>query len=345
MSTTQASPARQQRTKSSGEVVVITGATAGIGRATAVEFAKHGARVALLARGQEGLEGAKLDVEVHGGEALPISVDVSKHEEVEAAAAQVEERFGPIDVWVNNAMTSIFSPFIEITPEEFKRVTEVTYLGYVYGTMSALKRMRQRNRGSIVQVGSALAYRGIPLQSAYCGAKHAIQGFMDSLRCELRHENSGVHVTMVEMPGVNTPQFEWVKSRLHGKPKPLGPCYQPEVAAKAVYWAAHHRRREIYVGAPTVEAVIGDKLSQTAGDWVLAKDGFEGQQSAEPDDPNRPNNLWAPVPKDFGSHGPFNKIARKRSFQLWADLHRDWIGAAGVGLFALAWLMMRKPSR
>src|SRR5918912_496967 len=232
------------------EVVVVTGASAGVGRATAVAFAKRGARVGLLARGRDGLEGARTEVESAGGKALIIPADVSDADAVEEAAQRVEEDLGPIDVWVNNAMTSVFSPVKEMTPEEFRRVTEVTYLGYVYGTMAALKRMLPRNRGTIVQVGSALAYRGIPLQSAYCGAKHAIQGFMDSLRCELLHDGSRVRVAMVQMPALNTPQFGWVKSRLPHKAQPVPPIYQPEVAAEAIHWAAHHERREIWVGVP-----------------------------------------------------------------------------------------------
>jgi NAD(P)-dependent dehydrogenase (short-subunit alcohol dehydrogenase family) len=330
------------------EVVVITGASAGIGRATAMEFARHGAQIGLIARGLEGLQGAQRDVEALGGTAMIVPADVSDFDAVDAAATLVEERFGPIDVWVNNAMTSIFSPFMKIEPEEYKRVTEVTYLGTVYGTHAALKRMQPRDRGTIVQVGSALAYRGIPLQSAYCGAKHAIQGFMDSLRCELLHANSGIHVCMVQMPGVNTPQFEWVKSNLHGKPRPLGSCYQPEVAAEAVYFAAHSQRREIYVGVPTVEAVVGNKISPALGDWYLSKVGFDGQQRDEPDDPRRPNNLWEPVPRDFGAHGPFDAEAKTSSLQLWADKNRGWLAlAGGFGLSMLASVIAprRKPSR
>jgi NAD(P)-dependent dehydrogenase (short-subunit alcohol dehydrogenase family) len=319
------------------EVVVITGASAGIGRATAQRFAQAGARIGLLARGIEGLEGAKRDVEALGGKAIVIPTDVSKPDQVEEAAAKVEDIFGPIDIWINNAMTSIFSPFHEITPEEFGRVTDVTYHGAVYGTMAALKRMRPRDRGTIVQVGSALAYRGIPLQSAYCGAKHAIQGFMDSLRCELLHEKSKVVVTMVQMPSVNTPQFEWVKSRLPGRPRPLGRVYQPEVAAEAIYWAAHHNRREIYVGTPTIEAIVGNKIVPGFADRRLAKIGFDQQQRREPDSPTRPTNFWEPVHRDYGAHGPFDREAKKFSAQLWADTHRGWLVAAGavaVGLCA-----------
>jgi NAD(P)-dependent dehydrogenase (short-subunit alcohol dehydrogenase family) len=323
------------------EVVVITGASAGIGRASAIEFAKHGAQVALIARGREGLEGARRDVEAAGGLPLVIPADVSDVEAVDAAATLVEERFGPIDIWINNAMTSIFSPFMKIAPAEFKRVTEVTYLGSVYGTLAALKRMQPRNRGTIVQVGSALAYRGIPLQSAYCGAKHALMGFFESVRSELAYDKSNVHFTIVQMPGVNTPQFEWVKSRLHGKPRPLGRPYEPEVAARAVYYAAHARRRELYVGASTVKAVLAKRLGPGGLiDRYLAHIGISGQQTPEADDPHRPNNLWEPVPHDFGAHGPFDHEAYPRSTQLWADTHRGWLAlGAGLGMLALAALL------
>jgi short-subunit dehydrogenase len=319
----------------SQEVVVITGASAGIGRATARKFAASHACIGLLARGKEGLAGTVRDVEALGGAAIAIPTDVANYEEVESAAAKIEETFGPIDIWINDAMTSIFSPFHEITPQEYKRVTEVTYLGTVYGTMAAYKRMRARDRGVIVQVGSALAYRGIPLQSAYCGAKHAVQGFMDSLRCELLHDRSKVVVTMVQMPGVNTPQFEWVKSRLHGKPKPLGAVYQPEVAAEAVYWAARNKRREIYVGYPTVEAIVGNKVVPGFADRRLAKIGFERQQRPEPDDPSRPTNLWEPVHRDYGAHGPFDKEASNFSPLLWATTHRKPIAAVGLAVIGL----------
>ncbi len=316
------------------EVVVITGGSAGVGRATAQAFAKRGAHIGLLARGQAGLEGTRRDVEGAGGKGLVIPTDVADAAQVEAAAAQVEAVFGPIDIWVNNAMTSVFSPVKEMTPDEFKRVTEVTYLGYVYGTQAALKRMLPRDRGSIVQVGSALAYRGIPLQAAYCGAKHAIQGFCDSLRAELLHDNSNVQLTMVQMPALNTPQFGWVKSRLPEKAQPVPPIFQPEVAAEAIYWAAHHNRREIYVGRSTVIAVIGNKLAPGLGDWYLAKSGYKGQQTGEPRDIDQPFNLWEPVDsdRDYGAHGRFDSRATAWSPQLWATTHRKWLLGAGVGL-------------
>ena len=257
------------------EVVVITGASAGVGRATAQRFAKEGARIGLIARGTDGLEGARREVEKLGGKAIVIPVDVADADKVEAAAAQIEAELGEIDIWVNNAMTSVFAAIKEMTAEEFRRVTEVTYLGYVYGTLAALKRMLPRDRGVIVQVGSALAYRGIPLQSAYCAAKHAIQGFCDSLRCELLHDNSNVKVTMLQMPAFNTPQFGWVKSRLPRKAQPVPPIFQPEVGAEAIYFAAHNPRREFYVGLPSVEAIVANKIAPGLLDRYLARMGYE----------------------------------------------------------------------
>lgn len=307
------------------QVVVITGASAGVGRATAREFAKRKARIGLLARGMEGLEAARGEVEELGGEAILLPVDVADAEAVETAAATLEQQLGPIDVWVNNAMTSVFSPVKEMEAEEYHRVTEVTYLGVVYGTLAALRRMLPRNRGVIVQVGSALAYRGIPLQSAYCGAKHAIQGFTESLRCELEHDGSNVRVTMVQMPALNTPQFDWVKSRLDHKGQPVPPIFQPEVAARAIVWAADHERREVYVGWPTVKAIIGNKLAPGVADRFLARTGYESQQTDEPADPERPNNLWTPVGGDFGAHGRFDRRATDHSVQLWMTTHREWL--------------------
>ncbi len=322
------------------EVVVITGASAGVGRATAQAFAKRGARVGLIARGKDGLEGARVDVENAGGEALAIPTDVARSEEVEAAAEAIEKQFGPIDIWVNNAMTTIFSPFREITADEFKRATEVTYLGTVYGTMAAIRRMHPRNRGTIVQVGSALAYRSIPLQAPYCGAKHAIAGFTDSLRSELIHDRSNIHLTMVQMPALNTPQFSWCKTKLPRHPQPVPPIFQPEVAAEAIVWAAHHRRREVFVGTPTVQAIEGNKLAPGLLDTYLARTCYDGQQTEEPVSPDRPNNLFEPVPGDHGAHGIFDNRARTSSVQLWQTTHRSsWIpavlgfAALGCGLF------------
>jgi NAD(P)-dependent dehydrogenase (short-subunit alcohol dehydrogenase family) len=267
-----------------------------------------------------------------------LPADVADAEAVEAAATRVEQAFGPIDVWVNNAMTSVFSPVKQTKAEEFRRVTEVTYLGYVHGTLSALKRMLPRDRGAIVQVGSALSYRAIPLQAAYCAAKHAIVGFTDSLRCELIHDGSNVRLTVVHMPALNTPQFNWVKSRLPRKPQPVPPIYQPEVGARAVYWAAHNNRRELWVGGPTVQAIVGQRIAPGLLDHYLAKNGFESQQYDGPADPNRPNNLWDTVPGPYGAHGDFDERAQDKSYQLWATTHRSWIlaglGAAVLGLLA-----------
>jgi NAD(P)-dependent dehydrogenase (short-subunit alcohol dehydrogenase family) len=323
----------------SPQVVVITGASAGVGRSAVRQFARHGARIGLLARGTDGLEAARREVEELGGAALVVPTDVANAEQVEAAAEKIETELGEIDIWVNNAMTSVFSPIKKMTPEEFRRVTEVTYLGYVYGTLAALKRMLPRNRGVIVQVGSALAYRGIPLQAAYCAAKHAVQGFCDSLRCELIHDNSNVKVTMLQMPALNTPQFGWVKSRLPHKAQPVPPVFQPEVAAEAIYFAAHNPRREFYVGMPSVEAIVANKITPGLLDHYLARTGYGSQQHDGAEDPNRPNNLWQPVPGDHGAHGTFGARAHGWSPQLWTSEHRSMIalGALAVvmaGLFA-----------
>lgn len=319
-------------------VVVITGASAGVGRATARLFAEEGAQIGLIARGQAGLEGAKREVETCGGTALMLPLDVADADALEAAAAEVEARFGPIDVWINVAMASVFSPIKEMTADEFKRVTEVTYLGYVYGTLAALKRMLPRDRGVIIQVGSALAYRGIPLQAAYCAAKHAIQGFCDSLRCELIHDRSKVRVTMIQMPALNTPQFSWVKSRLPRKAQPVPPIYEPEIAACAIHYAANNSRREIYVGLPTVEAIVGNKIAPGLLDHYLARTCFDAQQTNEAEDPNRPNNLFEPVDaeKDHGTRGTFAARSRNFSPQLWTTTHRNWLAAGALLLAATA---------
>jgi short-subunit dehydrogenase len=327
------------------ETVVITGASAGLGRATAREFGRRGARVGLLARGTDGLDAAKREIEELGGTAVAIPIDIADAPAVEKAAVAIEEQLGPIDIWVNNAMTSVFSPVKEMKPDEYKRVTDVTYLGVVYGTIAALKRMLPRNRGMIVQVGSALVYRSIPLQSAYCAAKHAVAGFTDSLRCELIHDKSDVRITMVQMPALNTPQFRWVKSRLKYKAQPVPPIFQPEIGAKAIYYAAHHCRREIYVGWPTVEAIISNKIVPGILDHYLGRTGYASQQMSEPENPNRPDNLWKPVPGDHGAHGVFDNRAQPRSYEVWADLNRGWLGmAAALGTCAGLFLVLRSRS-
>ncbi|MDP8957538.1 MAG: SDR family oxidoreductase [Actinomycetota bacterium] len=308
--------------------VVITGASAGVGRATAVAFAAKGAKVALLGRGQDGLAAAANDVERVGGTALVVPVDVADAEAIDGAAAAAEQEFGSLDVWVNNAMTSVFAPFTEIAPHEFTRVTEVTYLGFVHGTRSALKRMVPADHGVIVQVGSALAYRGIPLQSAYCGAKHAVQGFTESVRCELLHSRSNVRICMVQLPALNTPQFDWVLSRLPNRPQPVPPIYQPEVAARAIVHAAEHPRREMWVGATTVATLLANKIAPGLLDRYLGRTGFSSQQTDEPDSRDRDFNLWDPVPGDHGAHGRFDDRAHSWSPQMWATTHRRWIGAA-----------------
>ncbi len=332
------------------QVVVVTGASGGIGRATARAFGDRGARVALLARGERGLAGAADDVRAAGGMALPIEVDTVDHQRLDEAAERIERELGPIDVWVNVAFTSVFAPFTKITPEEYRRVTEVTYLGYVYATRVALARMLPRDRGTIVQVGSTLAYRGIPLQTAYCGAKHAVQGFHESLRCELLHDRSKVRVTMVQMPAVNTPQFSWVLSRLPQHAQPVPPIYQPEVAARAVVHAADHpRRREYWVGASTMGTLVANKLAPGLLDRYLARTGYSAQQTGQPRDPDQPANLWEPADgpdgHDFGAHGAFDDRSIGRSYQLWASQHHGLLAAAGSGAMALLGLAALRARR
>ncbi len=325
---------------STPRTVVITGASAGIGRASARLFAARGDNIALLARGTAGLDGAVKDVHNAGAQALAIPTDVAAYGAVDAAAAEAERTFGPIDVWVNVAFTSVFAPFHQISPEEYRRVTDVSYLGFVHGTMAALARMRSRDAGTIVQVGSALGSRAIPLQSAYCGAKHAINGFTESVRTELLHEHSNVHITVVQMPAVNTPQFTWVLSRLPRHPQPVPPIYQPEVAARAVLFAADHpQRKQYWVGASTAGTVLGQRCAPALLDRYLAKTGYASQQTSQRVSPERPNNLWEPRDDDpggdHGAHGVFDNRALQRSPQLWLSRH---VGAAlaGAGAATLA---------
>ena len=324
-------------------IAVVTGASAGIGRATAVEFARHGWRVALLARGIDGLEAARLEVEGAGGAALVIETDVADPAQVDAAASRVESEWGPIDVWVNNAMATIFSRFLDVSPEDFRRATEVTYLGAVWGTRAALSRMKPRDRGVIVQVGSALAYRSIPLQSAYCGAKSALRGFTDSIRSELIHERSGVHVTMVQLSAFNTPQFEWARTTLGCRPKPMGKIFQPEVAARAIHWAATHRRRELWVGWPAAKAILGTRVVPGLLDPRLAATAIDGQHTDEPLPPDRQDNLYTAVAGDHGAHGRFDAMAVASSAQAWWAMHRGVataVAAIAIATVALAawWL-------
>ncbi|HEX6535276.1 MAG TPA: SDR family oxidoreductase [Gemmatimonadaceae bacterium] len=317
-------------------VVVVTGASAGLGRAIARRFAREGASVGLIARGRDGLEGARADVERLGGKGLVLPADVADAAAIERAAAAVEAELGPIDVWVNNAMVSVFSPVREMREDEYRRVTEVTYLGTVHGTLAALRRMLPRDHGVIVQVSSALAYRSIPLQSAYCAAKHAILGFTASLRTELLHDRSRVRVTMVHMPALNTPQFSWVRSRLPNAPQPVPPIFQPEVGAAAVVWAARHETgRELTVGMPSVKAVYGNKLVPGYGDRYLARTGYRSQQTCEPADPNRPDNLWEPIPGDHGAHGAFDARSHGHSIQLWLRTHPGLVRVTGMGVVGL----------
>jgi NAD(P)-dependent dehydrogenase (short-subunit alcohol dehydrogenase family) len=313
-------------------------------------FGGRGAKVALLARGEAGLRGAADDVRQAGGHALPIPTDMADYQQVATAAERVEQELGPIDVWVNVAFTSVFAPFTEIEPDEFKRVIEVNLLGFVYGTKVALDRMLPRDRGTIVQTGSALAYRGIPLQSAYCSSKHAIQGMHDSVRTELLHNKSNVHVTMVQMPGVNTPQFDWVLSRLPKKAQPVPPIYQPEIAADAIVYAADHpKRREYWVGGSTVATLIGNKFAAGLLDRYLAKTGFQSQQAEQSRDQNQAENLWKPADgsdgRDYGAHGRFDDRAHQRSLQMWASQHHGLLGAVAAATMAAMGMWGVKAAR
>ncbi len=329
----------------SGRIVVVTGASAGVGRATARRFGQAGDTVALVARGTAGLDAAAKEVEAAGGRAVIMPADTADHEQVDAAAARIEAEVGPVDIWVNDAFSSVFAPFVDIAADEFRRVTEVSYLGFVHGTQAALRYMVPRDRGVIVQVGSALAYRGIPLQSAYCGAKHAIQGFTESVRCELLHDRSRVRITMVQMPALNTPQFSWVLSRLPHHPQPVPPIYQPEVAARAVFFAAEHDRREWWVGASTAATLLANAIAPGVLDWYLGRTGYDSQQTNNLAEPNRPANLWAPVDDedDYGTSGEFNDRSHEHSLQWWATSHRASLlaTAAGTAMTALAWRSRR----
>lgn len=320
-----------------GKVVVVTGASGGVGRALVRELGRRGCRVGLIARGRDGLEAAKTEIEQLGGKALVLPADVANHQEVEAAAEAVERELGQIDVWVNNAMLSMYAPFWELSPDEFRHITEATYLGQVYGTMSALRRMKPRDRGTIVQIGSALAHRSIPLQSAYCGAKHAVAGFTESLRSELFHERSNVRLTIVQLPGVNTTQFTWTKNRMPHQCRPTGPIYQPEVAVDGIIFAAEHPwRKEQIIGMPAWKAIVGEKFIPGLLDHYLAHAAWEGSQLPQPADPNHKDNFWKPLPGDYGSHGRFDSEARTHSPQLWASKHRTGLlAAAGLALAAV----------
>ena len=314
------------------EIVVVTGASGGVGRAIAHAFAKRGAQVALLARGEPALQDVKAEVEELGGRALVVPTDVADYEAVDAAAERVERELGPIDVWVNDAMATVFARVVDTEPGEFRRATEVTYLGTVHGTMAAVKRMTARDRGVIIQVGSALSYRAIPLQATYCGAKFAIRGFTDALRVELRHDKSHVRITMVQLPGVNTTQFNWCRSKLPNHPQPVPPIYQPEIPAEAVYWAAHHRRRELWVGYSTVQAIVGGMIAPSFADWYLSRSAFSGQQVSDmPVSGDRPDNLFEPQPQLAATHGIFDDQAKTSSPELWVATHRRMLAAVAAG--------------
>jgi NAD(P)-dependent dehydrogenase (short-subunit alcohol dehydrogenase family) len=325
--------------------VVITGASGGLGRAIARRFAREGAQLGLIARGEEGLRAAAEDVERLGGRALILPCDVSDAAAVDAAAERTEAELGPIDIWINNAMTAVLGEVVDTTPEEFRRVMEVTFLGSVHGSKAALKRMEPRGRGTIIQVGSALGKQGIPLQATYCSAKHAVQGFFESLRTELRHRKSPIHYGIVQLPGMNTTQFSWVRLHVPNEPQPVAPIYQPEVGADAVYWAAHHRRRELWVGLPTVYTIIGSRLGSRLAEIYLAKTGFKGQQTDKPAAPDRRDYLEHPLDdeRDHGSHGSFDDSAHSRSPQTWLAQHRGALaGAAGTALAVSAAALLNR---
>jgi short-subunit dehydrogenase len=324
------------------EVVVVTGASGGVGRATVRKFAADGARIGLIARGRKGLEATAREVEQAGGQALVLPADMSQPDQVEGAAAAVENQLGPIDVWINNAMVTVYAEFLDVDPDEYRRATEVTYLGMVWGTRAALKRMVPRDRGSIVQVGSALGYRGIPLQAPYCGAKHACKGFTESVLTELLHHKSKVHVSMVQLPGVNTTQFTWGRTKLPKQTTPVPPIYQPEIPADAIHYAAHHRRRQIYVGIPTVLNILGEWVAPGLLDRYLARTGFKSQMTDQDLDPQGHDNLFEPVEEDRGAHGPFDDQAHSVSPQYELAKHRRVVlGAAGLAAAAAGAAVLR----
>jgi NADP-dependent 3-hydroxy acid dehydrogenase YdfG len=324
-----------RRRGQAGKVVAVTGASSGVGRAIARAFGEAGAKVALLARGRDGLDATAAELRAAGGEALVLPVDVADAAAVERAADEVVARFGRIDVWVNDAMVSVFAPVHETRPEEYRRVTEVNYLGAVYGTLAALRHMRARNAGHVIQIGSALVYRSIPLQSAYCGSKAAMRGFTDSLRCELHHDRSRVKVSMIQLPAVNTPQFDVVRTRLPNHPQPVPPIYQPEVIAKAALWVAEHPVRELWVGWSTAKAIVGQFFIPGLLDRYLGRIGYRAQQAAEPVAPGRPDNVEAPLPGERGAHGDFDARARGRSLEVWLRRRRNLLAAATVGVAAV----------
>lgn len=321
--------------RSSSEIVVVTGASAGVGRATVREFARRGAHIGLIARGEDGLRATRREVEELGGKAIAIPCDVSDFDAVDRAAARVEEELGPIDIWINDAFVGIFAEFIDMLPEEFERVTHVTYLGQVWGTLAALRRMVPRDRGSVVLVGSALSHRSLPLQSADSGAKHAIHGFHDSIRAELAQRDSRVNVSMVQLPAINTPQFDWTRVKVANVPKPAGTIYQPEVAAEAILFAAHAGRREVLVSRGPVQPVWADRIASALIDRVLGRFGYSRQRGDRPVYPDRPDNLFEPVPGDHGAHGRFDARARSYSPELWLSIHRREIGLGALALGAV----------
>lgn len=320
------------------QTAVICGGTAGVGRATAHALAKAGYRVAVIARGEQGLADTCQALEAYGTKVLAISADVADAAAIDRAAERIESELGPIEIWVNAAMATVFGPAQRISAAEFKRVTEVTYLGFVHGTLAALRHMQPRDHGTIVQVGSALSYRAIPLQSAYCAAKFAIRGFTDSLRCELSHAHSQVHLTMVQLSAFNTPQFEWGRTTLHKRPRPMGRIFQPELAARGVYWAATHRRRELWVGWPAAQAILGTRVLPGLLDRLLGRTAVDGQHTDEPLPPGRRDNLYAPVPGDHGAHGRFDALATPHSAQFWATTHRGWLAAGAAAALGAWWL-------